>query len=57
MSWLFPYYTGRTCDDMIVTQEIPDREITELEGVYKPKITKIISFIWDRKLVGHDCLA
>lgn len=38
------------------TQEIPGREITKLEGVYKPKLTKIMSFIRARKLVGHDCL-
>ncbi|WMV54684.1 hypothetical protein MTR67_048069 [Solanum verrucosum] len=40
-----------------VTLEILGREKLEWEGVYKPKASKVISFIRDKKLVGQGCLA
>ncbi|KAH0633571.1 hypothetical protein KY284_036357 [Solanum tuberosum] len=41
--------------EMSVTLEIPNREILEWEWVYKPKLAKIISSIWARKMVGQGC--
>ena len=57
MTWLSPYYTGLNCNTKLVTLEIPGRERLEWEGVYKPKLAKIISSIRARKLVGQGCLA
>ncbi|WMV24114.1 hypothetical protein MTR67_017499 [Solanum verrucosum] len=57
MTWLSPYYTGLNCNTKLVTLDIPGRERLEWEGVYKPKLAKIISSIRARKLVGHGCLA
>ncbi|WMV09842.1 hypothetical protein MTR67_003227 [Solanum verrucosum] len=57
MTWLSPYYTRLKCNTKSITLEIPGREILEWEGVYNPKLAKIISSIRARKLVGHGCLA
>ncbi|WMV47079.1 hypothetical protein MTR67_040464 [Solanum verrucosum] len=53
MTWLSPYYVVLNCNAKIVTLEIPGRDKLQYEGVYRPKPTKIISFIWARKLVGR----
>ncbi|WMV40784.1 hypothetical protein MTR67_034169 [Solanum verrucosum] len=56
MTWLSLYYVVLNCNAKFVTLEILDREKLEWEGVCKPKPTKVISFIWARKLVGQGCL-
>ncbi|KAH0743175.1 hypothetical protein KY290_031168 [Solanum tuberosum] len=48
------------CDRManvLFDPEIPARETLEWEEMHKPKLAKIISSIWDRKLVWQGCLA
>ena len=40
------------CNTKSVTLEILGREKLEWEGVYKPKLAKVISSIQARKLVG-----
>lgn len=51
-----PCYTRLNCNTKSITL-IPDTERLEWEGVYKPKLAKIISSIRARKLVGQGCLA
>ena len=58
MTLLSTYYAMLNCNTKSVTLEIIlRRENLEWEGVYKPKKTKIISFIRSRELVGQGYLA
>ena len=55
--FVVPFYTGLNYDAKMVTLEIPYRERSELQRVYKTKLAKIISFIQARELEGKDYLA
>ncbi|KAH0764699.1 hypothetical protein KY285_000570 [Solanum tuberosum] len=56
MTWLSPYYVVLNCNAKSVILEIPGKERLEWEGVYKPKPTKVISFVQSKKLVGQGCM-
>ena len=49
------YNTRLNCNAKSVTLEIPGMKRLEWEWVYKPKLAKIISSLWARKLVGQGC--
>ncbi|WMV38417.1 hypothetical protein MTR67_031802 [Solanum verrucosum] len=57
MTWLSPHYVVLNCNTKYVTLEVLGREKIEWEGVYKPKLAKVMSSIRARKLVGQGCLA
>ena len=52
-----PYYVVLNCNAKTLTLEMPGMDKLEWEGVYKSRPMKIISFVWDRKLVGKRCSA
>ncbi|XP_069143327.1 uncharacterized protein [Solanum lycopersicum] len=57
MAWLSPYHDVLNYNTKSLTLKILGRERFELEGVYKPKKVKVISFIWDNTLVEQRLLA
>ena len=53
LTWLSPSYVLFNFNDKLLILGIWGIEKLEWEGVYKPKIAKVISFIRARELMGQ----
>lgn len=53
---LFPHYVFLNSNTRSVTLKITGREKLEWKGVNKPNLAKIISSMWDSKLVHQGCI-
>ena len=53
ITWLSPSYVLFNFNDKLLILVIWGIEKLEWEGMYKPKIAKVISFIRARKLIGQ----
>lgn len=52
ITWFPPYYVMLNSNTKLITLEISDRKILELEWAYKSLTSKVIYFMWVTKLVG-----